>query len=103
MPFALKLPEPWASRGWKAKIRDRERLEPPHVTILHKTSAWRFGLRSEKFLDREPDPRDVPEEVVGAVRSSLALLRQEWDRMFPENRVSSEKPKEKREVESKNE
>ncbi|SRR6266571_1093730 len=56
MPFALKLPEPWASRGWKAKIRDRERLEPPHVTILHKTSAWRFELRSEKFLDREPDP-----------------------------------------------
>ena len=75
----------------------------PHVTILHKTRAWRFERRSEKFLDREPDPRDVPEEVVGAVRSSLALLRQEWDRMFPENRVSSEKPKEKRKVESKNE
>ncbi len=89
MPFALTLPEPAASRGWKAKIRDRERLEPPHVTILHKTRAWRFDLRSGTFLDREPDPKDIPEEVVGAVRSNLEVLRQEWDRMFPENLVFS--------------
>jgi hypothetical protein len=33
---------------------------------------------------------DVPEEVVGAVRSNLTLLRQEWDLMYPENRVASE-------------
>jgi len=89
VPFALTLPEPWASRGWKAKIRDRERLEPPHVTILHKTRGWRFELRSGTFLDREPDPKDVPEEIVGAVRSKIELLRQEWDRMFPENPVFS--------------
>jgi len=89
VPFALTLPEPWASRGWKAKIRDRERLEPPHVTILHKTRAWRFELRSGTFLDRQPDPRDVPEEIVVAVRSKVELLRQEWDRMFPENPVAS--------------
>jgi hypothetical protein len=75
--FALTLPEPWASRGWKAKIRDRERLEPPHVTVLYKTSAWRFGLRTEAFLDKEPSPKDVPEEVIGAVRSNPTLLRQE--------------------------
>ena len=89
MPFALTLPELWASRGWKAKIRDRERLEPPHVTILHKAQAWRFGLRSPTFLDREPDPTKVPEEIVEAVRSNLELLRQEWNRMFPENPVFS--------------
>ena len=92
MPFALNLPEPWATRGWKVKIRDRERLEPPHVTILRRTRAWRFDLRSERFLDKEPDPNEVPKEVVSEVRSNLTLLRQEWDRMFPENRVSSQDP-----------
>ena len=92
MPFALNLPEPWATRGWKVKIRDRERLEPPHVTILRRTRAWRFDLRSERFLDKEPDPNEVPKEVVSEVRSNLTLLRQEWDRMFPENRVFSQDP-----------
>ena len=92
MPFALNLPEPWATRGWKVKIRDRERLEPPHVTILRRTRAWRFDLRSERFLDKEPDPNEVPKDVVSEVRSNLTLLRQEWDRMFPENRVSSQDP-----------
>ena len=92
VPFTLNLPEPWVSRGWKAKIRDRERLEPPHVTILHRTRAWRLDLRSEKFLDKEPDPKEVPKEVVGEVRSNLTRLRQEWDSMFPENRVFSQEP-----------
>jgi hypothetical protein len=92
VPFTLNLPEPWASRGWKVKIRDRERLEPPHVTILSRTRGWRFDLRSERFLDKEPDPNEVPEEVVGEVRSNLTLLRREWDRMFPENRVFSQDP-----------
>lgn len=98
MPFGLRLPEPWANRGWKAKIRDRERLEPPHVTILYKASAWRFALRTETFLDKEPSPTEVPVEVVGAVRANLALLRQEWDRMYPENCISTERnaqPKDK--------
>ncbi len=90
MPFTLKLSEPWAGRGWRVKIRDRERLEPPHVTILHRTGAWRFDLRSEKFLDKEPDPTDVPKAVVDEVRSNLPLLRQEWNRMFPENAIFSQ-------------
>ena len=92
MPFTLSLPEPWRSRGWKVKIRDRERLEPPHVTILFKTRAWRFNLRSEMFLDKKPDPKEVPKEVVDAIRASLAVLREAWDRMFPENPISSEEP-----------
>lgn len=92
MPFTLNLPEPWVGRGWKVKIRDRERLEPPHVTILYRTRAWRFDLRSERFLDKEPDPKEVPKEVANEVRSNLTLLRQEWDRMFPDNPVVSEEP-----------
>ncbi len=89
MPFKLDLPEPWASRGWKVRIYDRERLEPPHVTILRKTSAWRFGLRSEGFLDKDPDPGEVPPEVLAEIRLNLERLRKEWDRMFPENPVFS--------------
>lgn len=85
MAFTLNLPEPWRSRGWKAKIRDRERLEPPHVTILQKARAWRFNLRSEAFLDKKPAP---------TIRSNLTLLRRAWDRMYPENPISSEEPNE---------
>ena len=92
MPFSLDFPEPWASQGWRAKIRDRERLEPPHVTILQKTKAWRFDLRSEQFLDKDPKPSDVPEPVVDVVRSNLPLLRQEWDRIYPENPIVSTEP-----------
>lgn len=92
MAFKLNLPEPWAYRGWKVKIRDRERLEPPHVTILHKTRAWRIDLRSEKFLDKEPNAEEVPKAVVAEVLSNLTLLRHEWDGMFPENPVFSQAP-----------
>jgi hypothetical protein len=90
MPFELPLPKRVARERWKVKIRDRERLEPPHVTILHKTRMWRFDLRSEIFLDREPDPADVPAEVVATIRAHLDELRREWDRMFPDNPVARE-------------
>ncbi|MCZ7586082.1 MAG: hypothetical protein M5R36_23695 [Deltaproteobacteria bacterium] len=69
------------------KIRDRERVEPPHVTILYKTLAWRFGLRSEGFLDKVPEPGNVPIAVLDEIRANLPLLRTEWDRMYPENPV----------------
>jgi hypothetical protein len=90
VPFTLNLPEPWRSRGWKVKIRDRERLESPHVTILNRARAWRFNLRSETFLDKEPDQKEVPKEVVDAIRANLVVLREAWDRIFPENPISSE-------------
>jgi hypothetical protein len=92
MPFTLTLPEPWAARGWRVKIRDRERLEPPHVTILHRTRAWRLDLRSERMLDKAPDPRDVPKEILDEIRKRRALLCQEWNRMFPENPVAPREP-----------
>jgi hypothetical protein len=103
MPFALTVPEPWGTRGWKVKIRDRERLEPPHVTIMKKTKAWRFGLRSAAFLDKEPDPDEVPAEVTAAICANLAQLGQEWDRMFPENPVASKSTRKKGSVAPKDE
>lgn len=87
MTYSLPLPERLARRGWKVKIRDRERVEPPHVTILHRTRAWRYGLREPGFLDRTPDPREVPREVIEAIQERLQELREEWDRVYPENPV----------------
>jgi hypothetical protein len=92
MPFALELPEPWRSRGWKAKIAERERVEPPHVTISHRTRRWRLGLRDGEFLDTEPDPADVPRDLVTTVRAKFPALRSAWDRMYPHNPVSSDEP-----------
>ena len=36
MPFNLELPEALKQAGWKVKIHDSERLEPPHVTVYRK-------------------------------------------------------------------
>jgi hypothetical protein len=91
--FELKLPRLWERRGWKAKIRDRERVEPPHVTIMHKANSWRWGLRSQQFLDKKPDPKEIPAEVLAAARESISVLRKAWDRMYPENPIVSKTPR----------
>lgn len=90
MAFSLSLPPPFDAQGWKVKIRDRERSEPPHVTILHKHRAWRVDLRSGRFLDREPDPGEVPRGVLEHIAKNRELLRSTWDGMYPENPVASQ-------------
>lgn len=89
MAFSLSLPAALVAQGWKAKIRDRERTEPPHVTVIHRTRAWRVDLRTGRFLDREPDPNDVPKELLDELTRQSALLRRTWDEMYPENPVES--------------
>ena len=89
MAFSLPLPRPWRGRGWKVKIYDCERLEPPHVTILFRAKAWRIDLRSGEFLDREPPGREVQEEVLEHVRLRWDVLCQQWDELYPENPVAS--------------
>jgi hypothetical protein len=90
MAFSLALPKRWSAQGWKAKIRDRERLEPPHVTITRGAKSWRVGLRDGRFLDGEPDPREVPSGVVEAVTGHWARLCEEWDALYPANPVGAE-------------
>jgi hypothetical protein len=88
--FALDLPAPLDSEGWKVKIRDKERLEPPHVTILHRTRIWRLGLRNGEFLVppggkwKEIDPR-----VKAAIEAmeNWQRLCDEWDSAYPTNPV----------------
>src|SRR5690242_13899619 len=89
MPFELPLGQPWKGEGWKVKIRDKERLEPPHVTILRGTRAWRLGLRDGKFMDADPPPRDVFQGVLDEVKRNWRQLIEEWDKLYPENPVSS--------------
>lgn len=50
---------------------------------------YRFGLRTLSFLDAQPDPRNVPEEVTEFVVEHLDELILNWDQRYPENLVSS--------------
>ena len=48
MPFELLVPA--ADRGWKVKIREKERNEEPHVHVMFKTRDFRISLRTRAFL-----------------------------------------------------
>jgi hypothetical protein len=94
----LHYPQPWPSRCpcriHSPRVAGRSRSATwsgtsPHVTVLHKTRAWRFDLRSLRFLDKEPDPAEVPDEVVTEIKRQLELLRRAWDAMYPENPIES--------------
>lgn len=89
MPYELALSPALKAQGWKVKIREKEANEPPHVSIMRRTTAWRWGLREEdqRFLDKEPDPNEVPREIVGVVAQNLVLLRNAWNRKYPENPI----------------
>ena len=71
MPFELKLPVGIGRNLWKVKIREKETVEPPHVTIIRKTDSWRISLRDMKFMDKVPDPNDVPNEIVEYIRQNV--------------------------------
>jgi 2'-5' RNA ligase len=81
------LPPHLQQQGWKVKIRDRERVEPPHVTVIRRRDSWRYGLREKEFLDNRPDPRNVPDELLVEIEQQIDTLRQQWDEMYPENPV----------------
>jgi hypothetical protein len=87
--YSMKLP-PTLERAWKVKIRDRERCEPPHVTLLRGTTSWRIDLRTGRFLDREPHPDEVPLALVRLVQAQWPELVAAWDDMYPHNKVRDE-------------
>jgi hypothetical protein len=72
------------------KIRERERLEPPHATVMRRTMCWRWDLREGKFMNPGPDPAAIPAEVVSALETHQQELRDAWDEMYPENPIKSE-------------
>lgn len=88
MPFELELPAGVKKQGWKVKIRDKERLEPPHLTVIYKADAWRLGLRDEAFLVPPGGSWNaIPPAVRGCIESNWSALIEAWDRMYPENPV----------------
>lgn len=96
MARTFTVPEPYKSRGWKVKIRDRERVEPPHVTVLKGTNAWRFDLRKLGLMEprRAPDGTQLPAELMQHLHVHADEYREEWDRQYPRNRVDSQETEE---------
>lgn len=94
MAYTLRLPSKF--KQWKVKIRDRETVEPPHVTVLRKTLAWRIDLRTGEFMDAEPDPEEVPDALVNFIKDGAQWLelRDQWDSIYPANPIESEEENE---------
>ena len=90
MAYELPLDDEIRKAGWKVKIRDRERLEPPHVTIFFKTNVWRLCLRTKQFLDEGGSWRQIDKKVREAIEADWKTLCQEWDKLYPGNPVPSE-------------
>ena len=87
MPYSLSLSKQLRQAGWKVKIHDLERLEPPHVTIYRKMRKWRLSLRTGEFLELDDKWSQIDEEVREAVEAEWATLREEWDRIHADNPV----------------
>jgi len=89
MPFDLLLPAALKKARWKVKIREKETREPPHVTILRKTKAWRINLRTRQFMDDQPDPDQVPAALLQHIHAAdnWTRLCDEWDRKYSDNPV----------------
>jgi hypothetical protein len=91
MPYRLNLPKKLRGHGWKVKIQDKERLEPPHVTVWHLDRVWRIGLRTGEFM---VPPGGSWKEIDADVKELIDLhwqeLRDAWDALYPQNRISSQ-------------
>ena len=89
MPYNLELPAGLKDHGWKVKIREKERTEPPHVSVIKKQETWRWDLRKQTFLDKKPPAKLVPKELIEHLQAKLETLSAKWDSMYPHNPVNS--------------
>lgn len=87
MPYVLLLVKALSQVGWKVKVYDFERLEPPHVTIYRRGRTWRVGLRDGEFLDRGDRWNQIDDGVRAAIEANWQTLVLEWDAMHPDNPV----------------
>lgn len=96
MAFNLRLPDALRKARWKVKIRDKEIREPPHVTIIRGTRAWRINLRTGEFMDANPGPSEVPGEIIELITEEETWQRlcDEWDRMYADHPVSGDDDRE---------
>jgi len=97
MPYELELPRRLKARGWKVKIREKERLDPPHLTIQCKKRQWRVGLRDGAFLVPPGGSwKDIEPEVTRIIQQQWMQLQEQWDRKYPSNPIASEDDEEDR-------
>lgn len=90
MPFHLPLPRKLKAEGWKVKIREKERVEPPHVTVMHQADEWRIGLRDKRLLTPPGGRiREIHPGVMQVIKAHWEQLKSVWDAKYPENPVSS--------------
>ena len=88
MPYVLQLTQALKQAGWKVKIHDSERLEPPHVTIYRKfDEKWRLCLRDGTFRERGHKWSQIDKGVRQAIEDNWDLLIAEWDAIHPNNPV----------------
>ena len=87
MPFNLELPDALKQAGWKVKIHDSERLEPPHVTVYRKMTKWRLSLRDGTFLDRGGRRSQIARAVWSQIEDNWHALIDEWDAIHPDDPV----------------
>jgi hypothetical protein len=96
VPFDLPLPASLRNARWKVKIREKETREPPHVTILRGTDAWRIDLRTKTFMDQVPDPSVVPKALLDFILqpANWKTICAEWDERYPTNPVQQKEDNE---------
>jgi hypothetical protein len=78
MADPIELPKKLRALGWKVKVYSRERLEPPHLTLICREKVWRIGLR------------DIDPQVRVILVEQWQVLCDAWDEQHPTNRVWSE-------------
>ena len=94
MADPIELPRKLRSLGWKVKVYSRERLEPPHLTLICRARVWRIGLRDMEFMIPPGGRwRDIDPQVRAILENRWQVLCDEWDAQHPTNRVSSEEAK----------
>lgn len=91
MPDPIELPKKLKAQGWKAKVYDNERLEPPHLTLICRERVWRISLREKDFMVPPGGRwRDIDPAVRAILEEQWETLCDAWDAKHPTNPVSSE-------------
>jgi hypothetical protein len=87
----IELPKKLKKPGWKVKVYSRERLEPPHLTLICRAKVWRIGLRDSAFMIPPGGGwRDIDPSIRAIIEENWQILCDAWDEQHPRNRVSSE-------------
>ena len=89
MPVTFDLSAALKASGWKVKIREKETVEPPHVTVINGLQAWRWDLRKMKFMDKKPPKKLVPKTIVDFLKKNHKEIVAAWDKKYPLNTVDS--------------